>query len=66
MVRRFGGEPPCGYESAVLNLPCRQCGEPVWHAEHCESCHGHRPIEQYVAKALATIERIETGDDTQC
>ena len=59
MIRRFGGEPPCGYELAVLNLPCRQCGEPARHAEQCESCGSRRPLERYVEKALATIARIE-------
>ena len=63
VIRSFGGEPPCGYEMAVLNLPCRQCGEPARHSENCEACGGRRPLERYVEQTLATIESMETLAD---
>jgi hypothetical protein len=59
VIRRFGGEPPCGYELAVLSLPCRKCGEPARHGRNCEFCDGRRPLERYVERALATIETME-------
>lgn len=56
LVRRFGGEPPCGYESAVRSLPCVACtsGEPVACPAPCP-----RPLNRYAAEALAVVESIE-------
>lgn len=61
MVRRFGGEPPCGYTLAVLNLPCRACGGSGQEApsHQCDACQSQRPLARYVEQALALIEEGE-------
>ena len=56
LIHRFGGEPPCGYESAVHSLPCRKCTSPDG-AE--EKCCAERPLEKYAGEALAVLEWIE-------
>jgi len=56
LIHRFGGEPPCGYESAIHSLPCRKCTSPE-SAE--EKCCAERPIEKYAGEALAVLEWIE-------
>jgi hypothetical protein len=56
MVRRFGGEPPCGYALAVLNLPCRACGGAG--RDEPESCGDRRPLSRYAGAAMALIETM--------
>ena len=52
VIRQCGGEPPCGYESALRNLACTECAQPE---SDCESpCP--RPLRRYGAEAAALIE----------
>ena len=52
VIRQCGGEPPCGYESALRNLACIECAEPE---SDCQSpCP--RPLRRFGAEAAALIE----------
>jgi hypothetical protein len=59
---RFGGEPPCGYESAIHSLPCRKCTSSEGAQQKC--C-AERPLEKYAGKALAVLEWIERNGKGQ-
>jgi len=56
LVHRFGGEPPCGYESAIHSLPCRKC---ISREGEEDKCCAERPLEKYAGEALAALEWIE-------
>jgi hypothetical protein len=58
MVHQYGGEPPCGYESVVHNLPCRSCNSSTSCSDD-NDCRSHRPLEKYAGQALAVLEWIE-------
>jgi hypothetical protein len=52
VIRQCGGEPPCGYESALQSLACTECAAPEL---DCESpCP--RPLRRFGAEAAALIE----------
>ena len=53
LVRRFGGEQPCGYETIVGNLPCGACGSSI----RCtDTCKTQRPLDRYAAEIMAVLE----------
>jgi hypothetical protein len=56
LVRRFGSDPPCDYESAIHSLPCLKCS-----SSQCaeDGCRSQRPLEKYAYKAVAMLEWIE-------
>ena len=54
VVSRFGEEPPCGYESALRNLPCKQCDSPECDGQ---TCHEDRPLEAYASEVMASVEQ---------
>jgi hypothetical protein len=52
LVRRFGSEPPCGYESAFRSLACSECVAPQ---PDCETLCP-RPLTRYATEVAALIE----------
>jgi hypothetical protein len=53
LVQRFGGEQPCGYETALRNLPCGTCRSSV----RCtDTCQTQRPLERYADEIMAVLE----------
>ena len=52
VIRRFGGEPPCGYESALQSLACTECAKPP--LDCGPPCP--RPLRRYGGQAAALIE----------
>ena len=55
LVERFGHEPPCGYEAAIRNLPCKQCASPGCDED---ACHESRPLDAYASDAMAIVELV--------
>lgn len=52
LVRRFGSEPPCGYESAFQSLACTECATPM---PDCQT-RCPRPLRRYAAEVAVLIE----------
>ena len=54
LVRRHGGEPPCGYRSAIQSLVCTGCGTNEGRACSCDEA----PLVRFASEVLATLESL--------
>jgi hypothetical protein len=52
LVRRFGGEPPCGYRSAIQSLTCTDCASDDPRQCVCDQL----PLVRFASEVLATLE----------
>jgi hypothetical protein len=57
MVRRFGGEPPCGYQAAIQSLLCTGCARDDRRECGCDQL----PLARFAGEVLTTLESLNNN-----